>query len=232
MIEFWSYLVIIFGYIAPPIFIGGIIWRIWNYKRYPTGFDWAVQPQPTQNSFINLMWRAFAWPTLFKGDKPLWIGAMLFHISIAILFVGHLGLFVDMIAFSGKLGISKDATYIIGIIAGSIALVALLFFIARRIWVTKAKVVSTFADYFWLLFLLTVVVIGLYARLADEATSETVREFSRNLWTFQPEMPPAHTWFLIHTFLAEIFIIYAVVGKPIHLVGQLFTQYIMTSERR
>jgi len=37
MIDFWSYLVIIFGYIAPPVFIVGIAWRIWNYKRYPTG---------------------------------------------------------------------------------------------------------------------------------------------------------------------------------------------------
>jgi len=232
MVDFLSYLVIIFGYIAPPVFIVGIIWRIWNYKRYPTGFDWAIQPQPTKSTPANLLWRGFAWPTLFKGDRPLWIGAMLFHISIVVLFVGHLGLFVDMIAFSGKLGISKDGTYIFGIVAGSIAIAALLFFISRRIWLTKARIVSTFADYFWLLFLLAVVIIGLYARVADEASSEIVRDFTINLWTFKPEMPPTHTWFLIHTLMAELFIIYAIIGKPIHLVGQFFTQYIMTSERR
>ena len=232
MVDLLSYLVIIFGYIAPPIFVAGMIWRIWNYKRYPTGFDWAVQPQPTENTFVNVMWRAFAWPTLFKGDRLLWISAMVFHISILVLAMGHLGLFVDMVAFSGKLGISKDATYAFGILSGSTAMIALLIFIARRIWITKVKIVSTFADYFWLIILLAVIVVGLYARIADEASSEVVREFARNLWSFQPEMPPAHTWFLIHTFLAEIFLIYAVVGKPIHLVGQFFTQYIMTSERR
>lgn len=230
MVDFWSYLVIIFGYIAPPVFLAGIIWRIWNYKRYPTGFSWAVQPQPTESTFINTIWRALAWPTLFKGDKLLWIGAMTFHISLVVLLVGHFGLFVDMIAFSDKLGISKDATYAIGVTAGSIALAGLLLFIARRIFVTKAKIVSTFADYFWLLFLLAVIAIGIYARVADETSSEIAREFARNLWSFQPEMPPAQTWFLIHTLLAEIFIIYAVFGKPIHLVGQFFTQYIMSSK--
>lgn len=157
---------------------------------------------------------------------------MLFHLAIIVLFVGHLGVFVDMIAFSGKLGVSKDATYAIGIAAGSIAVVALLFFLARRIWVGKTKSISTFADYFWLLVLLAVVGIGIYARVADEASSEIVREFARNLWSFNPEMPPANTWFLIHTFLAELFIIYSVLGKPMHLVGQFFTQYIMVSERR
>ena len=232
MIDFWSYLVIIFGYIAPPVFIAGIAWRIWNYKRYPTGFSWGIFPQATESKTVNLLWRALVWPTILKGDKLLWIVAVVFHIGILFLFIGHLGVFVDMIAFSDNIGISKDATYAIGIAAGSLALIALLIFIGRRYSIRRVKVVSTFTDYFWLWFLVAVVAIGIYARVADEASSEVVREFARNLWSFNPEMPPEKLWFLIHTFLAEVFIIYSVFGKPMHLVGQFFTQYILVNERR
>ena len=232
MVDFWSYLVMAFGYIALPVLVLGIAWRIWNYKRYPAGFSWGIYPLAERPTPATFLWRVFAWPTLFKGDRLLWIAAMLFHLALIVLAVGHLGVFVDMIGFSDKLGISKDATYGIGITAGSIALVALLFFIGRRVWLDRARSMSTPTDYFWLVFLLAVLAIGVYARVADEASSEAVRWWARALWSFNPEMPPENTWFLIHTFLAEVFIIYSVLGKPVHLVGQFFTQHILVYERR
>ncbi|MFQ6122060.1 MAG: respiratory nitrate reductase subunit gamma [Dehalococcoidales bacterium] len=160
----------------------------------------------------------------------LWIGAACFHVGILLLFVGHMGVFVDTLSFMEKLGIPAETSYTIGVVAGIVVGLALLFYVSRRIIVTKAKEISSFADHFWLWFLIAVVGVGIYARIFHEVSSEAVREFATNLITFNMILPPQNLWFLIHTLLAELFIIYSVIGKPIHLVGQLFTQYILVSE--
>lgn len=227
-----SYLIIIFGYLAIFIFVLGMGYRIWKWKHLPTGFSWGIFPKPTKWTITSVIWRALSWPTLFRADKLLWIGAMIFHIVLLFLFVGHLGNFVDVLALTESLGISEEATYMIGIIAGILSLVALFVFISRRLFVTKVKEISSFSDNFILWYFLVVVAVGIYARLFDEVSSEVVRTFAISVVTFNPTLPPENIWFLIHTLLAEIFIIYAVAGKPVHLVGQWFTQYILVSEKR
>lgn len=137
-----------------------------------------------------------------------------------------------MLSFMERLGISGDASYTIGIAAGIVAAVVLIFFSYRRFFIGKVKEVSSFADHFWLWFLVAVVVIGIYARVFHEASSETVREFAISLLTFRPVVPPENFWFLVHALLGELFIIYSVAGKPMHAVGQFFTQYILATERR
>ncbi len=227
-----SYFVLIFGYMAFLVFIVGIAYRIWNWGRLPTGFSWGVFPQPTKWTVTSVIWKAFAWPTLFRGDSLLWVGAILFHVAILLLFVGHLGLFANMLAFMERLGISGDASYTIGIVAGIIAGAVLVFFTYRRSFIAKAKEISTFSDHLWLWFLLAVILLGIYARVFHGASSDTVREFGIGLLTFNPILPPANFWLLIHALSGEIFIIYSLLGKPRHLVGQFFTQYIMVSEKR
>ena len=139
---------------------------------------------------------------------------------------------MDMISFTEKLGMSSEVAYQIGVYAGIVAGIMLLFLVFRRIFVTKTKEISSFSDHFILLFLLVVVGIGIYSRLFDEVSSEVVRKFAISIITLRPSLPPENFWFLIHTLLAEIFIIYSVTGKPMHLVGQFFTQYILVSEKR
>ncbi len=232
MVSVLSYLIIVFGYLAILIFILGIAYRIWSWKRLPTGFSWGIFPQPTKWPVVSVIWRAFAWPNLLRANAILWIGAILFHIGILMLFVGHLGNFIDMLGFTENLGISHDATYQIGVYAGIIAAAAIIFFSIRRMLVAKGKEVSSFSDHFILWFLLVVVVIGIYAREFDEVSSDTVRGFALSVVRFNPVLPPENVWFLVHTLLAELFIIYAVAAKPMHLVGQFFTQYILVSEKR
>lgn len=228
---FLSYIVIIFGYIALLVFILGIAYRIWGWGHLPTGFSWGVFPKPTKWTVTSLIWKAFAWPTLFKADKSLWTGAVFFHIGILVLFAGHTGIFADIPSFMERLGIPADALYRVGIVAGIIVGIVLIFYVSRRLFIAKVREISSFADHFWLWFLVVVVGVGIYARIFHEVDSEVVREFAASLIILNPILPPQNLWFLIHTFLAELFIIYSVAGKPIHFVGQLFTQYILVSER-
>ena len=227
---FLSYIIIIFGYFALLVFILGIAYRIWGWGRLPTGFSWGLFPKPTKWPVISLIWKSFAWPTLFKADKLLWIGAVCLHVGILALFIGHTGVFVDTLSFMERLGIPADVSYTIGVITGIVVGIVLIFYVLRRFIAAKVREISSFADHFWLWFLVAVVGIGIYARIFHDISSETVREFATSLITLNPILPPQNLWFLIHTLLAEFFIIYAVAGKPIHAVGQLFTQYILVSE--
>jgi len=225
-----SYLIIVFGYLAILIFILGVAYRIWNWAHLPTGFSWGLFPKPTRSTFTSLIWKAFAWPTLLKADKWLWIGALFFHLGMLLLFLGHLGVFADMVAFGESIGMPAEASYRVGVVAGIVVGIVLIFYSLRRVFVTKAQEISSFADYFWLLALLAVVVVGIYARVFHEVSSDAVREFAISVVTLRPILPPENGWFLAHTLLSELFIIYAVMGKPIHFVGQLFTQYILVSK--
>lgn len=227
---FLSYIVIVLGYISPLVFILGMAYRIWGWSHLPTGFSWGLFPKPTKWTITSLIWKSFAWPTLFKADKLLWIGAALFHVGILALVIGHTGLFVDTKSFIERMGIPADTSYTIGVVAGMVVGIVLIFYVLRRFIATKAREISSFADHFWLWFLVAVVAVGIYARIFHDVNSDTVREFVTSLMTLNPILPPQNLWFLVHALLAEFFIIYSVAGKPIHAVGQLFTQYILVSE--
>lgn len=227
---FLSYSVIILGYLAILVFILGVAYRAWNWAHLPTGFSWGLFPKPTRWTVTSLIWKAFAWPTLLKADKWLWIGALCFHLGMLVLLLGHLGIFINMASFGESIGIPTEASYTIGVVAGSVAGIVILFYLSRRLLVTKAKEISSFADHFWLWALLVVVGVGIYARVFHEVNSDAVREFAISVLTLRPILPPENGWFLVHTLLSECFIIYAVMGKPIHALGQLFTQYILVSK--
>ena len=139
----FSYLVIIFGFISPLVFILGIAYRIWKWKRLSMGFSWGLFPKPTNHTATSVLWKVFAWPTLFKADKFLWVIALCFHISILLLLVGHLGNFVDIIAFAERLGIHSQAAYQIGVVSGILAGIAIILFIMRRVFVAKAQQLSS-----------------------------------------------------------------------------------------
>ena len=225
-----SYLIIALGYLAFFLIIVGIVYRIWSWKHLPRGFSWGLFPKPTKWTTTSLLWRSFAWPTLFEVNKSLWVGAALFHLGILALFVGHTGVFVNTLGFMESIGIPAGTSYTIGVVAGIIVGIALIFYSSRRVFITEARDISSFADHFWLWFLLAVIVTGVYARTFYGVSSDTVREFATSLATFRIVMPPQNLWFLIHTLLAELFLIYAVAGKPIHSIGQLFTQYIIVEK--
>lgn len=225
-----SYLVIIFGYLALLLFIFGIIYRAWRWSRLPQGFSWGLFPKPTRWVVTSMLWKILAWPTLFKADRLLWAGALFFHLGLLVLFAGHLGSFIDIASLGERIGIPSESSYVIGITAGTIVAITILFYISRRLFIRRSSEISVFADHFWLWVLLVVVLVGIYSRVFHEVSSDAVRDFALSVVAFNPALPPQNFWFLMHVLLSEFFIIYAVIGKPIHLVGQLFTQYILVSE--
>ena len=226
MIEVLQYLVIIFGYIAPLVFIFGIAYRIWGWGRLPIGAGRGLFPKPS-GTVTGVIWKGLALPTLFSGDKLFWIAFIAFHLSLFYFMAGHIFIFISPAA----LGISPetvDLTVKVATYAGGIALVAIIYFIFRRIAITRSREISTFGDHFWLWVLLIIIGIAVITRLFNLGENPDVyRAFVASVITLSPSLPPPNLWFLTHALLGLIFLIYFPFGKPIHAIGQFFNQYIL-----
>ncbi len=225
MITVLSYLVIIFGYIALFVFIFGLTYRILGWARLPTGFYWGLYPRPTKWTFSSVIWKIFALPTLFTTDKQLWIAAIFFHIV----------LFMSVALHFELLGVhfGPEATIDpIGACAGIIALIAVVYYIQRRLGITRSKEISALATHFWLWLLLVQVGIGTYLRAFDVVAPEVYSAFAISVLTFKPTLPPPDLWFLFHAFIGEMYLFYIVFGKPVHSIGQFFSQYILAKPER
>jgi len=227
-----SYIVIILGYIVPFIFILGIAYRIWNWVRHPIGFSWGLFPKPTKWVPTSVIWKVFTLPGLFKGDKQLWVAAVIFHIAMLTLMLGHIELFIDLEPFFHLLGTPQFIIDNSPWWTGAILLLAAGYFIFRRIFITKTREISAFTDHFWLWFLFILMGIGMYLSVFELVPHEETWTFTRNFITLKPTLPPQNPWWLMQALLGLIYIIYFVMGKPIHSIEQFFTQYILVADEK
>ena len=222
---FLSYLVVIFGYIAPLYFILGIAYRVWNWKHRPIGFNWELFPKPTKSKWASVFFgRLFALPTLFQSNRKILLLAIIMHGAIITSVFLHLELFVPLGA--------EKVIDILGSIAGFSGVILVGYFIFRRIAVRETRDISAASDYFWLSLLLLQVFIGAYIRVNNLVDPEVYRTFARSIITLSPTLPPMNPWFLAHALLGEFYLMYIVSGKMIHSIGWLFAQYILVSERQ
>ncbi len=222
---FLSYIVIIFGYLAPLVFILGIAYRIWNWSHRPAGFSWGLFPKPTKWTVTSVLFgRILALPTLIKSSREVLILALVMHFAILASIFLHLELFTSLS--------TETIIDIIGSSAGTVGVVLVGYFILRRVFVKETQEISAFSDYFWLSFLLIIIVLGTYLRVGDVVAPDAYRTFATSLITLSPTLPPANPLFLIHALLGEIYLMYIVSGKMMHSIGWLFTQYILVKERR
>ena len=222
---FLSYLVIIFGYIAPLVFILGIGYRIWGWSRLPAGFSWGLFPKPTKSTITGILFgKILALPTLVKSSQEVIILALIMHFAIITSIFLHLELLTSL---------SRETIIdIAGSSAGITGVILVGYFLLRRVFAQETREISAFADYFWLSILLLTVIIGTYLRVGDIVQPSAYRTFTSSIITFNPTLPPQNPWFLVHAFCGEIYLIYIVSGKMMHSIGWLFTQYILVKESR
>lgn len=225
MITVLQYLVVIFGYLAPLVFIFGMAYRIWKRGRLPRGFDWGLFPQPTKWIVTNfILGRILALPILFKSGKDVLILALLMHFAI----VGSIALHFELFTALG----AENIIHIIGSSAGITGSVLVAYFVLRRFVVTETRELSAFSDYFWLSFLLIQVSLGAYMRVGNVVEPEVYRAFAISIITLNPTLPLPNPWFLIHSLLGLIYLMYIQSGKMMHSIEWLFGQYILVSEKR
>jgi nitrate reductase gamma subunit len=217
----------ILPYFVVIVFILGMVYRFYLWVKTPQPGRMTLFPAPDSLSG-GVLAESLFFPSLFKGDRILWIFAWIFHATLALVFLGHVRVFtaiIDRILLAVGMtpeGIdSMSATA--GGIAGILLLATGLLLLLRRISVRRVRDISGIPDFSVMILLIAIVVTGDLMRFGAHFDLEQTRLWTASLLAFSPVIPQ-NGGFLVHAFLAMLLIIYIPFSKILHFGGIFFTQ--------
>jgi nitrate reductase gamma subunit len=214
-------------YLAVAVFLAGALYRLITWKRLPQPGTMTLFPT-SGSGVAPLAKEALFFPSLFRGDRFLWSLAWVFHVTLALAFIGHLRIVTAL--FDGALGlvgvgpsaVGTMSTFVGGA-AGIALLVALVGFLARRLFVRRVREISTTPDFAALLLLTAVITSGNLMRWIGGADELVVaRAWFASLLSFAP-VAPRSTQLLLHAFCAELLILHIAFSKLMHFGGIFLT---------
>jgi nitrate reductase gamma subunit len=149
-----------------------------------------------------------------------------FHVSLVLLAVGHLGGLVVPGLARASLGLTEDQFHqlaqLTGGIFGIVAMVPLFYLLWRRLTSERLRYFTTLSDYFALGLLLLVIITGNQMRFLGGLEMAQARQFVAGVLTFHPVPPPATPAFTIHLLLVCVLLVYIPFSKLVHLGGLVF----------
>lgn len=160
----------------------------------------------------------------YGSSKYLWLGAIIFHWTLLVIFLRHFRLFMEPIptfvlwiqSIDGFFQIGVPILYITNILIPA----ALLFLIFRRIVDPKLRYISLASDYFLLFLIISIVLTGILMRYLDKVDIIKVKELTVGIFTFHPNVPQGiGNLFFIHLFLVCTLISCIPFSKLLHMPG-------------
>jgi len=215
-------------YFAIGLFLIGMGYRIRVWIKTPQPGKMTIFPAP-KSATRGILAEVFFFPSLFKGDRGLWAMSWTFHVTLVLVFLGHLRVVTGLIDSTlHSMGVSEAGVQwmssTVGGIAGIVMLATGLALFFRRIYTVRAREVSSFSDFFALLLLLAIIVTGDLMRFAGSHFDlAQTRVWVASLLSFSPVVPHSGM-FLVHALLGQILLMYIPFSKILHLGGIFFTQ--------
>jgi nitrate reductase gamma subunit len=217
----------ILPYFAALSFVVGVAYRLLCWRRVPQPALMTLYP--TQGAgWRQLAREALFFPSLFRGDRALWLFAWTFHAALALAFLGHLrvvtgaidgGLALAGVGAGGMAALSAVA----GGFAGVVLLATILLLLGRRLFVARVREISALPDFLALFLLVAVIATGDLMRLGPgHVDLAMTRAWISSLLVLAPAsaLPPA---VLLHLFCAELLVLYLAFSKLMHFGGFFFT---------
>jgi [DsrC]-trisulfide reductase subunit M len=212
-------------YFAAAVFLLGMGWRMFTWLRAPVPLKIVLTPGPSTSSGVagRLVSEIFGFRSLFKADRFFWVPAWLFHVSLALLLIGHLGGLVMPRVAEATLGLDdsqfEHLAQVAGSFAGILAIGALLWLLLRRLALQRPRAISLFSDYFALVLLLLIIGTGNDMRFMGGLDIVQARQFVGGWLAFHPAAPPANPVFAAHVILVSLLLIYIPFSKLVHIGG-------------
>jgi nitrate reductase gamma subunit len=221
-------------YIAAAVFLVGTCLRVAGWLRVPVPFPLTLFPTAGTNPgrMLAIGREILFFDSLRRGEWWLWLWALLLHISLVFIIIGHIaGIYYltkqfTLIGFSAEASTSLSA--LLGTIFGAVFFVSLLVLFYRRMTIPEVKRLSDPADYFILGLLLAIVVTGMYMRLVSNVDLPAVRAYIAGLFTLHPVPIPQNWFFISHFTLVNILLLYFPFSKLIHMVGIIVNRAMIT----
>ncbi len=206
-------------YISVVIFFIGATYRIWKWAKTPVPLRIVTTPAPkTRSGVIGRIIGDVLWfPSLFKGDKLLWVGGFLFHALLWLVLLRHLRYFLYPVP--GWV----ESLQTIGLYAGYLIPLPLLLLLARRMVMERNLYISILGDYFALVLLLAITTTGGLLSVFYRTYLINAKGMILGLIHFAPEVGEVHWLFGLHFLLVMALLIYFPFSKLMHSGGVFFS---------
>lgn len=220
-----SWLLATLFYVSVAVFLGGMAWRLAGWLRAPVPLKIVLTPGPATTAGVvrRLAGEVVLFRSLFGADRWLWGAAWLFHVSLGLLGVGHLGGLVMPGFARASLGLTEEQFHHLAQVTGGafgiLAVIPLLYLLLRRFAAERLRYISTFSDYLALALLLLVIATGNQMRFMGSLDLAQARQFVSGLLAFHPVAPPADLAFAAHLLLVCALLVYVPLSKLVHLGG-------------
>jgi len=219
-------------YLTLAVFVLGMGYRLYIWIKTPQPGALTLFPAPRTGSgtFWGVVKESFLFPGLFKGDRALWVFAWIFHLTLALIIIGHVRVFTDFPALWAALGINADQmSAISGGTAGLIITIFAALLFIRRLSLPRVKEVSNFADFFALVLVLAILLTGNMMRFGEHFDLAITRTYFVQLFTLSltASAIPQSGMFTFHFLLAQVLIMIMPFSKILHFGGIFFTQAVI-----
>ncbi len=220
----------ILPYFTISIFVLGMILRIRVWMKLPSP-AMTLFPTPKNGTFLEVLKETFFFPGIFKSDKILWIGAWIFHVALALIFLGHLRVIINFGFLWNVLGMDEAAVNAMSATSGGIAGIIILLFtlllIVRRFSIKRVRQITGFTDYFALFLVLAILITGNLMRFGEHFDLNLTQTYFAGMVTFGGASVPENSNFITHFFFAQLLIIYMPFSKLLHFGGIFFSQTVL-----
>lgn len=161
---------------------------------------------------------------LYRGNKLLWLGGLIFHWSLLIILLRHLKLFFEPVPGFVAFLQNIDGLFQIGtsalLMSDVLILASLAFLFLRRASDSQIRYISLISDYFPLLLILGIAISGILMRHFYRVDLLEIKRFTLGIMSFNPFVPKdVGAIFYIHLFMVSILLVYFPFSKLMHMGG-------------
>ena len=161
---------------------------------------------------------------LYRGNRLLWLGGLIFHWSLLVILLRHLKLFFEPVPFFVTVLQNLDGLFLVStptlLMTDFLILTSLAYLFLRRVVNPQIRYISLFSDYLPLLLLLGIAVSGLLMRHLFRVDLLEVKRFALGILGFSPFVAKGlGVIFYVHLFLVSILLAYFPFSKLMHMGG-------------
>lgn len=206
-------------YLAALVLVVGLVSKIAQYWRTPAPLKIATTPAPMTRTgaAFRVAREVTLFESLFKGEKLLWVLAVLFHAGLLLVVVRHLRYFIADVPTLLVL------IQPIGVYAGFAMVAGLAGLLARRFLNPRVRYITNPSDIAMLMLLIAIGVSGLFMKFVLPTDILAVKAFFLGLMRFSIQPLPVHPGLLIHLGLVAALMIVFPFSKLLHAPGVFFS---------
>ena len=215
---------IILPYVTIIAFVLGMVWRIRSWWAKPRAKAVLFPAVKNNRSVVaRVIGDMILFGKTFSVSKSLWAMAVLFHLGLLMVAVGHLRTIIEPGFLWGWFNLDKqgieNVSFTLGMTAGGIILIGSILLLSRR-FTSTMRILSIFQDYAVLAMLLMIILLGLAMRLWMPLHAGEVQHYVRGVLTLRPALEIHNILFLWHLFFAQMLLMYLPFSKLIHVVSK------------